>query len=53
MLTRKTNVKLKPIAWSHVAASVCVGFDCTTKKSKIYFCMYIPMGMSDIKKNAW
>jgi hypothetical protein len=30
-------------------ASVCVGCDCTTDKSKIYFCMYIPTGMSNIK----
>ena len=27
---------------------VCFGFDCTTEKSKIYFCMYMPTGMSNI-----
>jgi hypothetical protein len=30
-------------------ASVCVGFDCTTEKSEIYFCMFIPTGMSNIR----
>jgi hypothetical protein len=40
--------ELKTLAWSHVA-SVCFGFDCTTEKSKTYFCMYLPTGMSNIK----
>lgn len=28
---------------------VFVGCDFTINKSKIYFCMYVPMGMSNIK----
>jgi hypothetical protein len=40
--------ELKPVAWSH-ATSVCFCCDSTTDKSKIYFCMYIPTGMSNIK----
>jgi hypothetical protein len=41
-------LKLKPLASLHVEG-VCVGCDCTIDKSEIYFCMYIPMGMSKIK----
>jgi hypothetical protein len=40
--------ELKQVAWLRVEG-VCVGCDCTADKSEIYFCMYIPTGMYDIK----
>jgi hypothetical protein len=36
----------------YVILSVSFGCDCTADKSKIYFCMYVPTGMSDIKKGG-
>jgi hypothetical protein len=44
------SLKLNPVAWLRVEG-VFVGCDCTVDKSEIYFCMYIPTGMSNITKN--
>jgi hypothetical protein len=43
------DIKDSSLLLSLHVASVCVGCDCTTDKSKIHFCMYIPTGMSNIK----
>lgn len=34
-------------------ASVCAGYYCNVDKSRIYFCIYIPTGMFNIKKNTY
>jgi hypothetical protein len=41
-------LKLKLVAELHIA-SVHVGCDCTDNKSKIYFSMYLPAGVSNVK----
>jgi hypothetical protein len=43
------SLKLKPIASLHIT-SVCVGCDGTFYKSKVYFCMYTPTEMCNVKK---
>jgi hypothetical protein len=42
------SLKLKLVALLRLEG-VCVGCDCTIDNSEIYFCMYIPTGMSVLK----